>query len=70
MTIQSIIEPQFWVYAGQGDKCRSIDDAFALDVRKWEWRRMFFRVKVPLARQHFSFIPRGNKEEDMILFGG
>jgi len=31
---------------------------------------MFFRVKVPLARQHFSFIPRGNEEEDYILFGG
>ena len=31
---------------------------------------MFFRVKVPLARQHFSFIPMKNKQEDYILFGG
>lgn len=33
------------------------------------WRRMFV-TKLPKRRQHFSFIPLGNEDDEYILFGG
>jgi len=31
---------------------------------------MFFREKLPSPRQHFTFNKLGNKEKEMLLFGG
>jgi len=69
------LEPYLFIYAGQGEKGRSLGDFYAMDIRKPEKRWQKIMVEPPHARHQHTICgfrkghPRRH-EQKMYMFGG
>ena len=56
-------------YGGQGDKGRSLADFYILNVKSFNWKRLFL-LEMPQSRHHHTISDIGNFEREKIIFGG
>lgn len=61
-------DPHIFLYAGQGDKGRSLGDFYFLNVKNWSWKRLFLLESPPFRHSHT--ICEGLNEKEKIIFGG
>ena len=55
------IDPYLFLYAGQGDKGRSLGDFYILNLKTFTWRRLFL-VEAPPSRHHHTWTEISKKK--------
>eukprot|EP01017_Pseudomicrothorax_dubius_P005932 TRINITY_DN1160_c0_g4_i4.p1 TRINITY_DN1160_c0_g4~~TRINITY_DN1160_c0_g4_i4.p1 ORF type:complete len:483 (-),score=75.17 TRINITY_DN1160_c0_g4_i4:354-1802(-) len=60
-------EPYFFIYAGQGDRGRSLGDFYVLNAKTWVWKKLFM-LETPHFRHHHSI--NDMRIQEKLVFGG
>jgi N-acetylneuraminic acid mutarotase len=55
------------VYAGQGDKGRSLGDFYVLNTKTWMWKKLFM-LETPHFRQNHTI--NEMRQQEKLIFGG
>lgn len=61
-------EPYLYIYAGQGDKGRSLGDCAVLNMKTCEWKRLFFTE--PPTPRHQHVMANTAQKKIKYVFGG